>query len=90
MVELSDWFVFVGYGDVKYESVDVVGIDVFLVCFVLIFLFSLNDKMYVEVEFEVGLNEDGEIEIEFEYVDIYYFLNDNMIIIVGKFLLLFG
>ena len=52
--ESSDRFVFVGYGDVKYESADVAGTDAFSARFVPIFLFSLNDKMHVEAELEVG------------------------------------
>lgn len=88
--ESSDRFVFVGYGDVKYESADVAGTDAFSARFVPYFLFSLNDKMHVEAELEVGLNEDGETETELEYADIHYFLNDNTTITAGKFLLPFG
>ncbi|MEQ3658372.1 MAG: porin [Glaciecola sp.] len=88
--ESNDRFVLVGYGDVKYENTDVANISAFSARFVPIFLFSLNDKMHVEAELEVGLNEDGETETELEYADIHYFLNDNTTITAGKFLLPFG
>ncbi len=88
--ETTDRFVFVGYGDVKYERADVADTDAFSARFVPIFLFSLNDKMHVEAELEFGLDENGETETELEYADIHYFLNDNTTLTAGKFLLPFG
>jgi hypothetical protein len=86
----NDRFVFVGYGDVKYESADVAGTDSFSTRFVPIFLFNLNDKMHVEAELEVSINENGETQTELEYADIHYFVNNNTTITAGKFLLPFG
>ena len=88
--ESSDRFVLVGYGDVKYENTDVANTSAFSARFIPIFLFSLNEKMHIEAELEVGLNEDGETETELEYADIHYFLNDNITLTAGKFLLPFG
>jgi hypothetical protein len=83
-------FVFAGYGDVKYEKSDLQDSSAFSARFVPIFLFSLNDKMHVEAETEISLNEAGETEIELEYADIHYFLTDTTTITAGKFLLPFG
>lgn len=83
-------FVFAGYGDVKYEDVDNRNNSVFSARFVPIFLFSLNDKMHVEAETEISLNDGGETETELEYADIHYFLTDTTTVTAGKFLLPFG
>ena len=83
-------FVLAGYGDVKYEESDLQDSSGFSARFVPIFLFSLNDKMHVEAETEISLNEAGETEIELEYADIHYFLTDTTTVTAGKFLLPFG
>ena len=81
---------FAGYGDVKYEESDLQDSSAFSARFVPIFLFSLNDKMHVEAETEISLNEAGETEVELEYADIHYFLTDTTTVTAGKFLLPFG
>lgn len=83
-------FAIAGYGDVKYESSSLSNTSAFSARFVPIFLFSLNEKMHVEAETEISLNEDGETEVELEYADIHYFLTDTTTITAGKFLLPFG
>tara|TARA_R110000772_G_scaffold264144_2_gene384502 strand:- start:4641 stop:5759 length:1119 start_codon:yes stop_codon:yes gene_type:complete len=83
-------FVIAGYGDVKYEESDLLDSSAFSARFVPIFLFSLNDKMHVEAETEISLNEAGETEVELEYADIHYFLTDTTTVTAGKFLLPFG
>jgi len=83
-------FVFAGYGDVRYEESDLKDSSAFSARFVPIFLFSLNDKMHVEAETEISLNELGETSVELEYADIHYFLTDTTTITAGKFLLPFG
>lgn len=82
--------VIAGYGDVKYEQVDSLDTSAFSARFVPIFLFSLNDKMHVEAETEIALNEEGEAEVELEYADLHYFLNNATTVTAGKFLLPFG
>lgn len=83
-------FVLVGYGDVKYEDVDARSNSVFSARFVPIFLFNLNDKMHVEAETEISINEAGETETELEYANMHYFLSDSVTLTAGKFLLPFG
>lgn len=83
-------FVIAGYGDVKYEESDLQDSSAFSARFVPIFLFSLNDKMHIEAETEISLNEAGETEVELEYADIHYFLTDTTTVTAGKFLLPFG
>ena len=74
----------------KYEESDLLDSSAFSARFVPIFLFSLNDKMHVEAETEISLNEAGETEVELEYADIHYFLTDTTTVTAGKFLLPFG
>ena len=53
-------------------------------------MFSLNDKMHIEAETEISVDENGETEVELEYADIHYFLSDTTTFTAGKFLLPFG
>jgi len=79
-----------GYGDVKYETSESKDSSAYSARFVPIFLFSLNEKIHVEAETEISLNEEGETEIELEYADLHYFLDDTTTITAGKFLIPFG
>tara|TARA_R110000772_G_scaffold30735_1_gene76320 strand:- start:1747 stop:2805 length:1059 start_codon:yes stop_codon:yes gene_type:complete len=79
-----------GYGDVTYESSDRLNTSAFTANFTPIFLFRLNDRLHVEAETEFALNDVGSTEVELEYIDIHYFLNDTSTITAGKFLLPFG
>lgn len=83
-------FALVGYGDVKYESVDSSDQRAFSARFVPIFLFSISDRMHIEAETEISLDAEGETEVELEYADIHYFLTDSSTLTAGKFLLPFG
>lgn len=82
-------FVIAGYGDVTYVDQDDVNSNVES-RFVPIFLFQLSEKIHIESELEFSVDEDGETEVEMEYADLHYFLNDNTTITAGKFLLPFG
>lgn len=82
--------VIAGYGEAKYESSDRLNTSAFTAKFTPIFLFRLNERLYVEAETEISLNDEGSTEVELEYADIYYFLNDTSTITAGKFLLPFG
>ncbi|GLX84066.1 hypothetical protein tloyanaT_03180 [Thalassotalea loyana] len=83
-------FALAGYGDVKYEESKLMDTSAFSARFVPIFLFSLSDKMHIEAETEISVDENGETEIELEYADLHYFLSDTTTFTAGKFLLPFG
>ncbi|WP_404389824.1 porin [Pseudoalteromonas phenolica] len=83
-------FAIAGYGDVKYKDSKVMDSGAFSARFVPIFLFSLSEKMHIEAETEISINEQGETEVELEYADIHYFLSDTTTFTAGKFLLPFG
>jgi len=55
-----------------------------------IFLFQMSEKIHVESQLEIGLDQNGNTVTEMEYADIHYFLNNNTTISIGKFLLPFG
>jgi len=82
-------FAIAGYGDVSYIAQDDMNTNV-VSRFVPIFLFQLSEKIHIESELEFSIDENGETEIEMEYADMHYFLNDNTTITAGKFLLPFG
>ena len=82
-------FAIAGYGDVSYVDQEGVNSNVES-RFVPIFLFQLSEKIHIESELEFSIGADGETEVEMEYADIHYFLNDNTTITAGKFLLPFG
>lgn len=54
-----------------------------------IFLFNHNNKLLFEAELQFAFDGD-EVEIDFEYANFSYVLNDYMILRGGKFLLPFG
>jgi len=82
-------FAIAGYGDVSYIDQDGMNNNVES-RFVPIFLFQLSEKIHIESELEFSIDENGETEVEMEYADLHYFLNDNTTITAGKFLLPFG
>ncbi|PCI72979.1 MAG: porin [Gammaproteobacteria bacterium] len=84
-------FVIAGYGDVSYVDTDDPNANSNVESrFVPIFLFQLSEKIHIESELEFSIGANGETEVEMEYADIHYFLNDNTTITAGKFLLPFG
>ncbi len=87
-------FVVSGYGDVSYFETSDLATDGtnsnVQARFVPIFLFQLSEKIHIEAELEFSLDETGSTEVEMEYADLHYFLNNNTTITAGKFLLPFG
>ena len=87
-------FTLAGYGDVSYfQTSDLApeGVNSNVQArFVPIFLFQLSEKIHIEAELEFSLDETGATEVEMEYADLHYFLNNNTTITAGKFLLPFG
>lgn len=55
-----------------------------------IFLWRLSDKIFFEGEAELELAEEGETELDLEYAQATYLLNDYMTLGAGKFLSPFG
>ena len=82
-------FVISGYGDVTYQDGEAEN-SAFSTRFVPIFLFKVSDKLHVESEVELSLDETGEVEVELEYADIHYYLGNRTTLTAGKFLLPFG
>jgi len=87
-------FALAGYGDVSYFGTSGLapeGVNSNVEArFVPIFLFQLSEKIHIEAELEFALDETGATEVEMEYADLHYFLNNNTTITAGKFLLPFG
>jgi hypothetical protein len=87
----DDRFLVTGYASAGYinsrsESTFTAGINP-------IFLFRVNDRIFVEAELELGLaTDDGvsETEANLEYANINFILNDYMTVRAGKFLTPFG
>lgn len=54
-----------------------------------IFLWSLSDKLFLESELEIGTG-DGTVDVVLEYVNMVYFVNNNLALHFGRFLPKFG
>ncbi len=54
-----------------------------------IFLWSLSDRLFMESELELATDE-GSVEVVLEYVNMVYFINNNLTIHFGRFLPKFG
>ncbi|MGA9590885.1 MAG: hypothetical protein WBV11_13740, partial [Salegentibacter sp.] len=59
------------------------------VAFKPIFLWHLSDKLFIESELEVATDE-GDVEVVLEYVNMVYFINNNLAVHFGRFLPKFG
>jgi hypothetical protein len=71
-----------GYVNFRSESTFTAGINP-------IFVFRINDRIFVESEVELGLeSEDGEgsTEVNLEYANINFIINDYLTVTAGKFL----
>lgn len=85
-------FMIRGYGNVGFDYNDVNGDETSSFSggnFAPIFLFKATDRLMFESELDFNLTGD-ELELELEYADIIYVLNDYMNVRAGKFLLPFG
>ena len=75
-----------GYVNRRSESTFTAGINP-------IFVFRITDRIFVESEVGLGLaSEDGvgSTEVDLEYADLNFIVNDYMTVTVGKFLTPFG
>lgn len=75
-----------GYAAAGYTSEEN-GTDAFDVAnFNPIFHFQYGDRILWESEVEVEIGENGETEVSLEYSSIDVFLNDNLVLVAGKFI----
>ena len=77
-----------GYADVGFSKTDATGDDgSFNVgTFSPIFHFQYRDLVMLESELEIEVGDDGETEMKLEYMTVDWFVNDNVILVAGKFL----
>ena len=74
-----------GYASADYISPEN-GNAAFAANFNPMFHYQYNDKILWEAELEIEVEENGDTEIGLEYSSIDLFLNDNLILVAGKFL----
>ncbi|MGB2692628.1 MAG: hypothetical protein WBC96_09045, partial [Thermodesulfobacteriota bacterium] len=74
-----------GYASADYVSPEN-GNAAFVANFNPMFHFQYGDRILWEAELEVEVEEDGNTEIGLEYSSIDIILNDNMVLLAGKFL----
>lgn len=75
-----------GYADVNYINSDNSDGNFTVGNFSPIFHYQYRDAVMLESELELEVNEDGETEVNLEYLTIDAFLNDYMTLVAGKFL----
>lgn len=77
-----------GYADVGYVKSDAEGDDgsYNVGTFAPIFHYQFRDQVMLEAELEFSTAEDGSTETAMEYLTIDWILNDNMILVAGRFL----
>lgn len=73
-----------GYASADYVSPEN-GDAAFIANFNPIFHFQYSDRILWEAELEAVVGEDGATEIGLEYTSIDIFLNDNAVLVAGKF-----
>jgi hypothetical protein len=83
-------FLITGYGFAQYHWNDNANHNTFSGGFNPIFLFRLNDRLLFSGELEVKLPEDAETEVNLEFAQADYLVNDYLTVTAGKFLLPFG
>jgi len=74
-----------GYASADYVSPEN-GNSAFVANFNPMFHFQYGDRILWEAELEIEVEEDGDTEIGLEYSSIDIILNDNMVLLAGKFL----
>ncbi len=87
----SNAVVISGYGTVGYlnrTEKDAIP-NTFSAAFAPIFLFQFQDKVMFESELEFDV-EDGVTQTGLEYAQLDVILNDNIVVVAGKFLVPFG
>ncbi len=75
-----------GYADVGYSNSKHSDGSFNAGTFSPIFHYQYRDIVMLESELEIAITDDGETELELEYLTIDYFLNDYIVVVGGKFL----
>lgn len=75
-----------GYADVGYTFANGETGNFGVGNFSPIFHYQYRDLVMLESELEISISENGETELEMEYLTIDYFLNDHIALVAGKFL----
>lgn len=92
VTEASEWLQpdtlihMAGYADVGYTDEESSDASFNVGRFAPIFHFQYKDLVMLESELEIEVSEEGETEINLEYLTIDWFINDYMALIGGKFL----
>ena len=75
-----------GYADVNFVDTDGGDGEFTVGNFAPIFHYRYQDKLMLEGELEIEVNEEGETEVAMEYLTVDAFLNDYVALVAGKFL----
>jgi len=75
-----------GYADVGYTDSESSDGSFNVGTFAPIFHFQYRDLVMLESELEFEVGDDGETEVNLEYLSIDWFINDYMVLVGGKFL----
>ena len=81
-------FLVAGYGTAGWRAVGE-GVNSFFGSVSPLLLFQFGERLLFEAELEFEI-EDGVTRTGLEYAQVDYFLNDNLTLIAGKFLVPFG
>lgn len=85
----SHTFVVAGYGTAGWRTVQDGGVNSFFGSLSPLLLFQFGERLLFEAELEFEI-EDGVTQTGLEYAQVDYFLNDNLTLVAGKFLVPFG
>lgn len=75
-----------GFADVNFVDTDGGDGEFTVGNFAPIFHYRYQDKLMLEGELEIEVNEEGETEVAMEYLTVDAFLNDYVALVAGKFL----
>jgi len=75
-----------GYGSVGYSDQKTGDGRFDQVQFSPIFHYEYDDLMMLESELEITTTEEGETEVDLEYLALDLFVNDNLAVVAGRFL----
>ncbi|ODV12971.1 MAG: hypothetical protein ABT20_03105 [Rubrivivax sp. SCN 70-15] len=75
-----------GYGAVGYASAKGGDSSFNMVQLAPIFHFAYGDRLFFETELNITSNDAGGTNVDLEYANLNYFLNDHVALFAGKFL----
>ncbi len=82
-------FLVTGYAFTRFVNAERMDSS-FAAQFVPLFLWRPTDRLLFQAEVEFGLTSEGETEVELEYAEASYLVNDYLTLGAGKFLTPFG